>query len=377
MEFGIFLQGHVPHRKLEENPGYEHQSFLNDIALAKAADRSGFKYIWVSEHHFLEEYSHISANEVFLGYLAAATERIHLASGIFNVTPQVNHPVRNAERVAMLDHLTEGRFEMGTGRGAGSLEVTGFGISDNKITKEIYDEVIGEFPKMWMQEEYSFEGKYFSLPPRNVLPKPYSKPHPPMWMAAGNPPSFEKAALLGMGVLGFNMASIDDMAPMVKAYKDAIGNAQPVGAYVNDNVMVTNTAIVMEDGRKARETAANMGIGRHNSLVYRYHDTFPKPPWVPQWPETLPDPGVDMIDTLIERGMMVCGTPDEVVGQMERYAAAGPDQVTFGLPNDMPVEAAIETIELFGEHVIPKFDTDPVHRTTRFREAAANAATPA
>ena len=370
MEFGIFLQGHVPHRKLETDPGYEHQSFLNDIALAKAADRSGFKYIWVSEHHFLEEYSHISANEVFLGYLAGVTERIHLASGIFNVTPQVNHPVRNAERVAMLDHLTEGRFEMGTGRGAGSLEVTGFGISDNKITKEIYDEVIAEFPKMWMNEEYSFEGKYFSLPPRNVLPKPYSKPHPPMWMAAGNPPSFEKAAQLGMGVLGFNMASIDDMAPMVKAYKDAIGDAQPIGAYVNDNVMVTNTAVVLEDGRKAREAAANMGIGRHNSLVYRYHDTFPKPPWVPQWPETLPDPGVDMIDTLIDRGMMVCGTPDEVVGQMERYAAAGPDQVTFGLPNDMPIEAAIETIELFGEHVIPKFDTDPVHRTTRFREAA-------
>ena len=101
MEFGIFLQGHVPHRKVEQDPGYEHQSFLNDIALAKAADRAGFKYIWVSEHHFLEEYSHISANEVFLGYLAAATERIHLASGIFNVTPQVNHPVRNAERVAM------------------------------------------------------------------------------------------------------------------------------------------------------------------------------------------------------------------------------------------------------------------------------------
>ena len=374
MEFGIFLQGHVPHRKVEEDPGYEHQSFLNDIALAKAADRAGFKYIWVSEHHFLEEYSHISANEVFLGYLAAATERIHLASGIFNVTPQVNHPVRNAERVAMLDHLTEGRFEMGTGRGAGSLEVTGFGIADNKITKEIYDEVIGEFPKMWMSDEYSFEGQYFSLPPRTILPKPYSKPHPPMWMAAGNPPSFEKAALLGMGCLGFNMASIDDMAPMIKAYKDAIGNADPIGAYVNDNVMVTNTAIVLDDGRKAREAAANMGIGRHNSLVYRYHDTFPKPPWVPQWPETLPDPSVDMIDTLIDRGMMVCGTPDEVVGQMERYAAVGPDQVTFGLPNDMPIEAAIETIELFGEHVIPKFDTDPVHRTTRFREAAVAAA---
>jgi alkanesulfonate monooxygenase SsuD/methylene tetrahydromethanopterin reductase-like flavin-dependent oxidoreductase (luciferase family) len=374
VEFGIFLQGHVPHRKVESDPGYEHQSFLNDIALAKAADRSGFKYIWVSEHHFLEEYSHISANEVFLGYLAAVTERIHLASGIFNITPPVNHPVRNAERVALLDHLTEGRFEFGTGRGAGSLEVTAFGIEDNKITKDMYADVIGEFVKMWTQDEYSYEGKYWRLPPRNVLPKPYAKPHPPIWMAAGNPPSFEAAARHGMGCLGFNMASIDDMKPMIDAYKAAIGEAQPVGAYVNDNVMVTNTAVVLEDGRRAREVAATMGIGRHNSLVYRYHDTFPKPPWVPQWPQTLPDPSVDMIDALIERGMMICGSPAEAVEQMERYAEVGPDQVVFGLPNDMPIEAAIETVELFGEQVLPKFDTDQVHRSTRFREAAAAAA---
>ena len=374
MEFGIFLQGHVPHRKLAENPDYEHVSFLNDIKLAKAADRSGFKYIWVSEHHFLEEYSHISASEVFLGYLAAVTERIHIASGIFNITPPVNHPVRNAERVAMLDHLTEGRFEFGTGRGAGSLEVTGFGIEDNAITKDMYADVIGEFVKMWTQEEYSYEGKFWSLPPRNVLPKPYVKPHPPLWMAAGNPPSFARAAQLGMGVLGFNMASIKEMAPLVEAYKEALPDAQPVGAYINDNVMVTNTAIVLEDGNKARKVAGEMGSGRHHSLVYRYHDTFPKPAYVPDWPTTLPDPGPGNIQKLVERGMMLCGSPDEVIEQMEQYVEAGPDQITFGLPTDMPIEAAIETIELFGEQVIPKFDTDQVHRSTRYRDAAAEAA---
>jgi alkanesulfonate monooxygenase SsuD/methylene tetrahydromethanopterin reductase-like flavin-dependent oxidoreductase (luciferase family) len=374
VEFGIFLQGHVPHRKLDENPDYEHVSFLNDIKLAKAADRSGFKYIWVSEHHFLEEYSHISANEVFLGYLAAVTERIHIASGIFNITPPVNHPVRNAERAAMLDHLTEGRFEMGTGRGAGSLEVTGFGIEDTSITKEMYADVIGEFVKMWTQEEYSYDGKFWSLPPRNVLPKPYAKPHPPLWMAAGNPPSFARAAQLGMGVLGFNMASIKEMAPLVQAYKEALPDAKPVGKYINDNVMVTNTAIVLEDGDKARKVAGEMGSGRHHSLVYRYHDTFPKPAYVPDWPTTLPDPGPENIPKLVERGMMLCGSPDEVIEQMEQYVEAGPDQITFGLPTDMPIEAAIETIELFGEQVIPKFDTDEVHRSTRFRDAAAEAA---
>ena len=93
---------------------------------SKAADRAGFKYVWVTEHHFLDEYSHLSANDVVAGYLAKATERIHIGSGIFNPLPQVNHPAKVAERVAMLDHLTEGRFEFGTGRGAGSHEILGF-----------------------------------------------------------------------------------------------------------------------------------------------------------------------------------------------------------------------------------------------------------
>ena len=177
MEFGLFLQGHVPNRRVAENPDHEHVSFMNDVALAKEADRSGFKYVWVSEHHFLDEYSHLSASEIFLAYLAGQTERIHLGSAIWNISPPVNHPVRVAERVAMMDHLSQGRFEFGTGRGAGSREVTGFGISGNDATKPMFEEVIREFPKMWRQTEYSFDGEYFKVPPRNVLPKPWGKAH--------------------------------------------------------------------------------------------------------------------------------------------------------------------------------------------------------
>src|SRR2546422_6541077 len=125
MEFGIFLQGHVAARSLAANPDFEHQSLMNDVALAKAADESGFKYAWASEHHFLDEYSHLSASEVFLAYAAGVTERIHLGSAIWNLNPQVNHPYRIAERVTMMDHLSGGRFELGVGRGAGHHEVTG------------------------------------------------------------------------------------------------------------------------------------------------------------------------------------------------------------------------------------------------------------
>src|SRR5213596_4081313 len=159
MEFGLFVQAHVPRQEVEADPGgAEHARLLREVELAEAADRHGFKYVWSVEHHFLEEYSHLSASEIVLPFIAARTRRIHVGSAIWNLTPPVNHPARVAKRVAMLDHLSEGRFEFGTGRGSSSLEVTGFGIESTDDTKAMYEEVLPEFPKMWREGEYSHEG---------------------------------------------------------------------------------------------------------------------------------------------------------------------------------------------------------------------------
>ena len=123
MEFGIFNSLYLPHHLTDKDPkGAEHRRLMDEVEYVKAADRSGFKYTWATEHHFLREYSHLSANESFLAYVAAVTERIHVGSGIFNITPPVNHPARVAERVAVLDHLSGGRFEFGMGRGSSTTE---------------------------------------------------------------------------------------------------------------------------------------------------------------------------------------------------------------------------------------------------------------
>jgi alkanesulfonate monooxygenase SsuD/methylene tetrahydromethanopterin reductase-like flavin-dependent oxidoreductase (luciferase family) len=379
MEFGIFVQGHVPRRRVErEGRDAEHNALMNEIELVKAADRHGWKYVWLTEHHFLSEYSHLSAPEVMFGYLACATERIHLGSGIFNLNPQVNHPVRVAERVAMLDHLSDGRFEFGTGRGAGSREVTGFDIPNTDVTKAVWDEVVREFTRIWRETEYAHDGAAFRvpfpnerMPHRNVLPKPWKLPHPPIWVACGNPPTYEKAARLGLAALGFNVASVKDMEPMVRAYKDHVDEAVPVGDYVNDNVMITNGVVCLEDGRRAREIACDMGISYLQSLVFYYHDTFPKPEGVPVWPEHFPEPTLEDVEFRIAEGYLLCGDPDEVLEQVRRYESVGCDQLCFGIPIDMPLDAAFETLRLFGEHVIPKLDPDPTHSTDRFRDAAA------
>jgi len=372
MEFGVFIQNPVFGFKREGNPDYEHQVIMRELELVQAADRAGFKYIWLTEHHFLDEYSHLSANDVIAGYLAHATARIHIGSGIFNPLPQVNHPVKVAERVATLDHLTNRRFEFGTGRGAGSHEILGFlakdGVTDTTTTKEIWEETIPEFKKMWLNEEYpGFEGKWWTLPPRKVLPKPYGKGHPAMWYAAGNTSSYEMAARKGLGVLGFSVGQISELEPVMKAYKGAIGSAEPVGAFVNDNIMVTSTAFVADDGDAAFQNALDSDMEYLQSNVFRYHDTFPHPPEVPNWPDLIPKNTPEALQWQIQGGLIV-GDPDQAVDQCRAWESAGADQLVFGV-GMATREQDLETIRLMGEHVIPKIDTDPVHRTTRFRDA--------
>jgi alkanesulfonate monooxygenase SsuD/methylene tetrahydromethanopterin reductase-like flavin-dependent oxidoreductase (luciferase family) len=372
MEFGIFIQTYVPNFRRETDPDAEHTALMNDIECAIAADKAGFKYIWVTEHHFLDEYSHLSANQVVMGYLAHATERIHLGSGIFNPLPQVNHPAKVAEQVAMLDHLTGGRFEFGTGRGAGTHEILGFlpEMRDLTHTREIWEDVIREFPKMFLQDEYEgYNGEYWSLPPRKILPKPFGPGHPPMWYACGNISSYEMAGRYGLGVLGFSIGSITELEKVIGTYKKAVVNAEPIGAFVNDNVMVTSGAYVAEDGKKAVETACLPGASYLGSNVYRYHDTFPHPEGVPVWPDLIPDPTPETIEYSIQAGGII-GDPDHALEQCRRWEAAGADQISFGV-GTAPHEATLETIRLMGEHVIPKLDKDPVHRSTRMRDGTA------
>ena len=371
MEFGIFnsgclLPGYRPGEELRE-----HHRMIDEVEWTIAADRSGFKYTWATEHHFLEEYSHLSANEVFLGYLAAATKRIHIGSGIFNITPPVNAPARVAERVAMLDHLSLGRFEFGMGRGSSTTEQAGFGITDPDLTREMFDEVIEQFKFMWREGIYpGHDGKHFKMPARNVLPKPLTKPHPPMWVAAGSPPTFEKAARMGLGVLCFTTASLESLKPLIETYKKNIEKAEPVGDYVNNNIMVTSNMLCLEDGQRVRDIMATMQGSYHTSLLFKYLDTFPRPAGIPVWPDLIPEATPKQIDALINSQTSCVGTPDQVEVATQQYVDAGVDQLVFGmLSSTMSREVAIEAIETYGKHIVPKFDRDEMHSTTRQRIA--------
>ena len=183
MKFGIFFEISVPR---PFTPEREKQVYDNCLEQVRVADELGFDYVWAVEHHFLEEYSHCSAPELFLTACAAQTKRIRVGHGIVVCVPQFNHPVRAAERAAVLDIISGGRLDFGTGRSATWTELGGF-EADPDETKKTWDEYVRVIPKMWTQERFGWQGRAFSMPERAVLPKPVQKPHPPMWVAVTSP----------------------------------------------------------------------------------------------------------------------------------------------------------------------------------------------
>ena len=371
MEFGIFAQVFVPKFESDEDGGAEHRRLIDNLDMAVAAEEHGYKYVWTPEHHFLEEYSHASCPEVFLSFVAARTTTIHIGAAIFNITPPVNQPVRTAERVATLDQLSEGRVEFGTGRGSSSTEFMGFGIPDGDITRDMFDEVLPEILRMWRDEPYQFRGRFFSVPERNVLPKPCQKPHPPLWVAAGNAPTFEKAARLGIGLHCFSTGPAAGMAKKIEAYKSIIDMAEPVGEYVNDNVMCVTTLLCREDRGEAFELATRVGMAYYQSLVFRWLDTFARPQGIPQWPELLPELTVEQVEEAVKNGTLCVGDPDDCARVVQQYADLGADQICFSpLTTTMPKDVALDSLALFGKTVIPQFDKDPMHSTTRYRLTA-------
>jgi probable F420-dependent oxidoreductase len=183
MRFALFYEIPVPR---PWGPDSERVAYLNTIEQAVAADKLGWDAFWTVEHHFLEEYSHCSNPEVLYGAIAAKTENIRLGYGVRLMPKPYNHPVRTAESVAVLDIISGGRVDLGTGRSSTRAELEGFGV-DPHATRQMWQEAIGHVVGCWTNEFYEFEGEHWSMPRRRVQPKPVQQPHPPFLIGGGAP----------------------------------------------------------------------------------------------------------------------------------------------------------------------------------------------
>ena len=238
MKFGIFYEHQLPRPWAEGAELQLYQDALDQVALA---DRLGIDYAWEVEHHFLEEYSHSPAPEVFLGACSQRTTRIRLGHGIVLMPPPYNHPARVAARIATLDLVSNGRVEFGTGESASRMELEGFGI-DPAEKHAMWLEATEQVANLLAMDPYpGFSGKYFSMPCRNLVPKPVQKPHPPMWLACSSRDAIRCAARLGLGALTFAFVDPDDARHWVTDYYDTFTReCVPIGWSVNPNIaMVT------------------------------------------------------------------------------------------------------------------------------------------
>ena len=180
MKFGIFYEHQLPR---PWGPRSEYQLLQDSLTQIELADRLGYDYAWEVEHHFLEEYSHSSAPEVFLGAASQRTKRIRLGHGVVQLT--TNQPHRVAERIATLDLLSGGRVELGMGEAAGPAELHPFNIRV-RDKRERWEEAVKAIVPMFSKESWEFHGQYYDFPARNVIPKPLQKPHPPLFFGGSS-----------------------------------------------------------------------------------------------------------------------------------------------------------------------------------------------
>ena len=373
MRFGVFYEHQNPRPWEAERT--EHRLLKDALEQVEVADRVGFDYVWEVEHHFMEEYSHSSAPEVFLAAAAARTSRIRLGHGIVQIPPRVNHPARVAERVATLDLISDGRVDFGTGEASSGAELGGF-LVDRMQKRAMWEDAMAAITRMFVEEPFAgWSSEFWQMPPRNVLPKPLQKPHPPLWVACSRRETIQFAARNGIGALSFSFVEPEDAAPWAEEYYSLIASEEcvPVGFDVNPHVAVVLPMMLHDD----EATAIERGIdGAHffgYSLAHYYGMGQHRPARTSVWEEFLqnrdergfarsivtPD-AAPLAVKVMQHGLGslrgAIGTPEQVLDLCRRYEAAGVDQVIFVLqagPNKH--EHICESLELFAERVMPHF----------------------
>ena len=366
MKFGIFYEHQLPR---PWHAGRELRLFQEALDQVELADRLGIDFAWEVEHHFLEEYSHSSAPEVFLAAASQRSKRIRLGHGIVLCPPAYNHPARVAERIATLDLVSNGRVEFGTGESASRMELEGFRIEPTE-KRAMWLEAIEQIALMMSQTPYrGFEGKYFAMPARNVVPKPVQQPHPPMWLACSTRQTIHLAAQLGLGALTFSFIDPSEATHWVTDYYETFKReCVPIGQTVNPNIAMVTGFMCHE----SEEEAVRRGLEGFQFFGYalaHYYLFGAHTPGKTNIFENFKRDGLQMPSPANRGGI---GTPEQVRAHLEAFEATGVDQVVFiqqGGNNQHDDICA--SLELFASRVMPEFKQRELTRARRKAEELA------
>jgi alkanesulfonate monooxygenase SsuD/methylene tetrahydromethanopterin reductase-like flavin-dependent oxidoreductase (luciferase family) len=372
MKFGVFYEHQLPR---PWQAGSELELFQNALAQVELADKLGLDTIWEVEHHFLEEYSHSSAPEVFLAACSQRTKNIRLGHGIVQTAPAYNHPARVAERIATLDLVSNGRVEFGSGESSSRAELRGFRIEPEE-KRAMWREGLQVAIRCMTEQPFTgFQGKYVEMPPRNVVPKPVQQPHPPLWVACSRRDTILLAAREGIGALTFAFIDPEEASGWVKDYERVLAQeCMPIGRAVNPQVACVTPMMLHHDEREAiargLEGANFFGYSLAHFYVFGKH----VPGQTDVWQEFQQkraqmgySPEVAMAIRQERLGAKVAagggeglrgavGTPRQLREYLKRYEDAGVDQIIFVLQAGRNRhEHIMESLELFAREVMPEF----------------------
>ncbi len=361
MKFGLLYEMETPRPWHERS---EYNTYWEALAQIELADRLGFDYVWEVEHHFLEEYSHSSAPEVFYGAVSQRTKNIRIAHGVRLLPFNFNHPIKVAEQAAVLDIMSNGRMDLGTGRSTTAQELDGFNVDYDRTRDEVR-EALQIIVKAWTEDILEYDGKLMKVPPRRVVPKPIQKPHPPMWMACVAPESYEMAGDRGLGVLSFNFNWEQVQKSMATYRASCAKRSDQIPKVVNEEfagVAVVHVAenkeeeaIGLDGARWFLHNVAKLFeplVVKNNLYSYEYlRNVFAMDA----------DPKEATDAQLKEHHMVAVGNPDEVMRKLEKFQAAGLSQVIcFKQAGRIPHANIMRSIKRIGQHILPYFNP---HRT--------------
>ncbi|MDQ6696354.1 MAG: LLM class flavin-dependent oxidoreductase, partial [Actinomycetota bacterium] len=353
----------------------EWQLYNRALDQLEIADRFGYDYAWEVEHHFLEEYSHSSAPEVFLAAASQRTTRIRLGHGIVQLPPGFNHPARVAERIATLDLVSDGRVDFGTGESSSEAELGGFGV-DRATKREQWSEALDAVTRMFVEEPFAgYDGRFLQMPPRNVVPKTMQKPHPPLWVACSRKETIHLAAEKGIGALSFSFINPDEARSWVNDYYATISSEAciPGGFSVNPELAIVLPFMCHSDEQTAIDRGLDGGHFFGYSLLHYYAFGTHRPGITNVWEEfeqkrslfgfdrTIASTTGDHLGATIEQNGIgslrgAIGTPHQVRELVRAYEDVGVDQIIFvAQAGRSRHEHICEALELFAEQVMPEF----------------------
>lgn len=338
----------------------ESQVYGETLEEIELADELGFDTAWVVEHHFMREYSHAGAPDVFLAAAAARTRRIRLGHAV--VPLPYHHPVHVAERLATLDILSRGRVEFGFGRGFQPREYAAFGV-DMADSRALVEESLAILKRAFAGGPLRHAGRHYRLDDVEVLPRVVQRPHPPLWMAAVSPESFELAARLGVGVLAGPFKPWFMIERDIERYRaacDAAPGDVRQSAGRNTRVGMTLGVVCLEDGERAREIARTNLTWFYRELLRHTAPVLERLyPSYERYAQMKPLKGLLAhavhLPLLESLGLVVAGDPAHCLERLAKYRAAGVDHLLLAVGAGASESRVVrESLHALARHVLPR-----------------------